>query len=91
MQIASRLKPAVIRCAGCAVLVWTLFTVASPGPDASFFVEIVDQATGKPTPAMVCITSLADGKWRTPPDGSVSPPYSTVADFYEPKPWKPGQ
>ena len=39
---------------------------------------------------MVCITSLEDGKWRTPPDGRVSPPYTRVPDFYDPKPWKPG-
>lgn len=42
------------------------------------------------TPAMVCITSLADGKWRTPPDGRTVPPYTTTRAFYDPPPWKPG-
>ena len=59
--------------------------------EASLSVEIRDGGTGGIVPAMVCITSLADGKWRTPPDGGVVPPYSTLRDFYEPKPWKPGE
>jgi hypothetical protein len=52
---------------------------------ASLAVEIADGL------AMVCITSLQDHKWRVPPDGSAVPPYTRVRDFYEPKPWKPGQ
>jgi hypothetical protein len=39
---------------------------------------------------MVCITALADGKWRTPPDGRVVPPYTTTREFYEPTDWKAG-
>ena len=91
MQNLNGVKAGTIRIAGSAVLVWAVYMVASPVPDATLQVEIVDQATGNPAPAMVCITSLAAGKWRTPPDGHVSPPYSTVRDFYEPQPWKPGQ
>jgi hypothetical protein len=54
-------------------------------------VEILDDATKKNTPAMVCITSLADRKWRTPPDGRTSPPFTTNKDFYEGLySWKPG-
>ena len=40
---------------------------------------------------MVCVTSLADGKWRTPPDGRVAPPLTTTRDFYMPGEWRPGQ
>jgi hypothetical protein len=54
-------------------------------------VEIRDAATKQIVPAMVCITSLADRKWRTPPDGRTAPPYTTHHDFYEGLPsWKPG-
>ena len=53
-------------------------------------VEIRDKASGQLVPAMVCISSLDDHKWRTPPDGRVSPPYSTARDFYAPGNWKRG-
>ena len=54
-------------------------------------VEIRDGATKEAVPAMVCITSLADHKWRIPPDGRTAPPYTTTRDFYEGLPsWKPG-
>ena len=39
---------------------------------------------------MVCVTSLEDHKWRTPPDGGVAPPYTRVPDFMDPQEWKPG-
>ncbi len=41
-------------------------------------------------PAMVCITSLADGTWRVPPDGRTAPPATKVEDFYDPPAWKSG-
>jgi hypothetical protein len=54
-------------------------------------VEILDDTTKKNTPAMVCITSLADRKWRTPPDGRTVPPFTVDRDFYEGfYSWKPG-
>mgnify|MGYP006175778579 CR=1 FL=1 len=39
-----------------------------------------DRSSGRVTPAMVCITSLEDHKWRTPPDGRVAPPYTLMDD-----------
>jgi hypothetical protein len=78
-----------IRCAGAVVLVALLKFMAAQIGVGSLTVEIRDGAGGL-VPAMVCITSLADGKWRTPPDGTVVPPYTRVPDFYDPKPWKPG-
>jgi hypothetical protein len=54
-------------------------------------VEIRDSVTKKIVPAMVCVTSLADHKWRTPPDGRSVPPFTTSRDFIEGfYSWKPG-
>jgi len=54
-------------------------------------VEILDGSTGQIVPAMVCISSLTDHKWRVPPDGRLVPPFTTVRDFYEdPNFWTPG-
>lgn len=91
MRNIARFKVGAIRVAGLAILAWAVYMVADPAPDATLEVQIVDQSSGQPVPAMVCLTSLADGLWRTPPDGHVSPPYSTTRDFYDPKPWKPGE
>lgn len=60
-------------------------------PDGILNLEVRDKSTGRIEPAMVCITSLADRKWRTPPDGRTPPPYSTVPDFFDPPAWRPGQ
>lgn len=70
----------------CGLLAW----VAAQSGSGSLEVEIRDAGTGRPVPAMVCITSLADGKWRTPPDGETVPPFTRVPDFYDPRDWKPG-
>ena len=67
-----------------------LYRVSAVDGDGTLRVEIRDRATGAVTPAMVCITSLADGKWRTPPDGRVDSGYTTVRDFDKPFDWKPG-
>lgn len=54
-------------------------------------VEIRDGATKQIVPAMVCITSFADHKWRTPPDGRSASQCTTARDFYEDRlSWKPG-
>ena len=75
----------------CLVLgILALHRVSAVDGDGTLRVEIRDKATGALTPAMVCITSLADGKWRTPPDGRVDSGYTTVRDFYKPFDWKPG-
>jgi hypothetical protein len=67
-----------------------LYFAAAQSGEGFLRVEILDSATGGHIPAMVCITSLADGKWRVPPDGSVAPGYTRVPDFYEGRPWRPG-
>jgi hypothetical protein len=66
--------------------------LVTPGEEGqgTLRVEIRDQATGRITPAMVGISSAADGLWRTPPDGRVAPPYTEVKECYQPLPWKPG-
>jgi hypothetical protein len=80
----------VLRGAFVVVLGWSAYYVTAQSA-ASLTVDIRDETTGKLVPAMVCITSLADGKWRIPPDGSVAAGYSKVRDFYDPAPWRPGQ
>lgn len=72
------------------MLVWSAYHLTAQA-EGSLSVEIRDGAAGEIVPAMVCVTSLEDHKWRTPPDGSVVPPYSKVREFYDPKPWTPGQ
>jgi hypothetical protein len=83
------MKAAVLRAALLTGAAWAVWHSAAQQP-ATLSVEIRDDATGEIVPAMICVTSLADGKWHVPPDGS-NPPYSTLRDFYEPKPWTPGQ
>jgi hypothetical protein len=78
------LRPWTARSAFVALLGLAAYWSSAQAP-ATLSVEILDG------PAMVCITSLEDHKWRVPPDGSAVPPYTKVRDFYEPKPWKPGQ
>jgi hypothetical protein len=73
-----------------AVAAGLLYFAAGQSGDGSLAVEIRDAVTNRPVPAMVCITSLADGKWRVPPDGTTAPGYTRVPDFYDPPSWKPG-
>lgn len=81
--------PYVIRAFIAIAFIGLLRYVAGQSGEGTVAVEIRDGA-GALVPAMVCITSLADGKWRTPPDGTSVPPYTRVPDFFDPKPWKPG-
>ncbi len=73
-----------------ALLGWAAYLSLAQAP-GSLSVEIRDASSGALVPAMVCITSAEDHKWRVPPDGSAVPTYTTVRDLYDPKPWKPGQ
>ena len=80
----------VARAMGLALLGLGFSALASQTGEGTLHVDIRDAAGGRVTPAMVCITSLRDNKWRTPPDGRVAPPYTRVPDFMDPKEWKPG-
>lgn len=75
---------------GLLVLAWAFYSLLGQSGAGNLKVDIRDQETGQRVPAMVCITSLEDRKWRVPPDGRVAPPYSRVPDFYDPKDWEPG-
>ena len=86
-----RARPVVVRTAGAAICAWILYAISGQTGTGTLRVEIRDQASGQIAPAMVCITSLADGKWRTPPDGTAIPPYTTTREFYTPPAWKPGE
>jgi hypothetical protein len=72
------------------MVAWGFSVLAGQTGEGTLNVEIRDGSSGRVTPAMVCITSLEDNKWRTPPDGRAAPPYTRVPDFMEPKAWKPG-
>jgi hypothetical protein len=64
---------------------------AQKSPEGTLNIEIWDHESGQVVPAMVCVTSLSNHEWRTPPDGQSSPPYTTVRNFYVGLPsWKPG-
>jgi len=45
-------------------------------------VRLVDEKTGKPTPAMACISHAESGEVRLPPDGRVCGTPSAVKEFY---------
>jgi hypothetical protein len=86
-----RLKHAVpVRIAMGILFAWLAYFMLAQVGDGTLIVEIRDKGSGQIVPAMVCITSLAEHKWRTPPDGRVTVGYSTTRDFYNPGPWKPG-
>ncbi len=50
-------------------------------------VAIRDKASGQVVPAMICITSLADNTWRTPPDGRFPAPFLRNVDLIAAR-WK---
>jgi hypothetical protein len=72
-----------LRIGFAGLLIWAGLHTRAEAP-GSLHVDIRE-------PAMVCITSLQDHQWRVPPDGSAVPAYSRLPDFYNPKPWQPGQ
>lgn len=57
---------------------------SSPGgrQEASLQVRLIDEASGEPTTAMVCLRNLDDGTVRLPPDGRVARRVSRTEDFY---------
>jgi len=91
MQGVIQLRTGLVRASGAVIVAWALYTISGQTGTGTLHVEIRDKTTGAITPAMVCITSLADGKWRTPPDGTVVPAFSTTREFYTPPAWKLGQ
>jgi hypothetical protein len=83
-------RTTVVRAGFAVLMIWTAYGTLGQSGAGTLTVEIRDKANGRIVPAMVSITSLPDGSWRTPPDGRVTPPYTTVRDFYTPSDWKPG-
>jgi hypothetical protein len=81
--------PIAWRAAGFALMAAGLATLAAQTADGTLTVEIYDER-GQLTPAMVCVMSLEDNQWRTPPDGRTVPPYTRVPDFMEPAEWTLG-
>lgn len=66
---------------GFAVLVVAVCSMLAFSGDGTLKVEIVDDVTGQVLPAMVCITSVSDGTFRTPANGRAISPYSTVPEM----------
>src|SRR5579872_4506001 len=64
---------------------WASYATLGQSGSGMLNVEIEDNL-----PAIVCITSLADNTFRTPPDGQKAATFSTVAGFHAILPWKPG-
>lgn len=73
-----------------AALVLAAVALTGESGEGTLRVEI-REAGGGIVPAMVCVTSLADGKWRLPPDGRTAPPPTSTRDFFGPREWKPGE
>jgi len=71
-------------------VVYAGYAMLGQSGEGTLAVEIRDGSSGQVVPAMVAITSLVDGTWRTPPDGRVKPPYTTTREFFTPGDWKPG-
>src|SRR5688572_24330356 len=67
---------AIVLCTGPLLLL----AAALNEPITTVRFQLLD-ASGKPTPAMICITSVEDGTVRLPPDGRVNPQPSTTEEF----------
>jgi catechol 2,3-dioxygenase-like lactoylglutathione lyase family enzyme len=81
MRIRSlgRLWPApVVLCLFFSLAPYSIVGQSSSG---TLRVAIRDKATGEVTPAMICITSLADNTWRVPPDGMSPAPFMRNVDI----------
>jgi hypothetical protein len=79
----------VVRSALILLTGWAVYYCFAQSGAGTLRVEIVDKS-GRGVPAMICITSRADNTWRTPPNGQFTTPFSTVRDFHNLLPWKPG-
>jgi hypothetical protein len=88
---AERRRTILVRGTFALLAGWAAYSLIAQSGEGVLQVEIRDHATGAVTPAMVCITSLADKSYRTPPDGRSQPRFSTVPDFMNPPDWKPGE
>jgi catechol 2,3-dioxygenase-like lactoylglutathione lyase family enzyme len=67
----------------CLLLIFGLAPIVALGQSdaGTLHVSIRDKASGQVVPAIVCITSVADGTWRQPPDGLVQAPFLRNTDF----------
>jgi hypothetical protein len=89
MSATYRSRIVVVRSAFTLLAGWAVYYSFAQSGAGTLRVEIVDK-TGQAVPAMVCITSLSDNTWRTPPDGQAATTFSTVPDFHNLLSWKPG-
>jgi hypothetical protein len=64
----------VVRAVLTSLFILAAYPVLGQTGNGTLHVAITD-ATGKVIPAIVCITSVADGTWRLPPDGTIASPH----------------
>ena len=58
--------------------------------DSPLRIEIRDES-GRVTAAMMCLTDVADGSFRSPVEAPAARQFTTVRDFYFPLAWRPGE
>ena len=63
-----------------ALFALTVWPMAAQPQTGLLHVAILDKVSGKAVPAMVCITSKADGSWRVPPDGTIRSPHPVTGN-----------
>ncbi len=68
----------------CVLVILALYLCGCSAPKKGqrINIRVVEAATGKITPIMACITSVADGKVRIPPAATIPDSVSYTRDFY---------
>lgn len=74
---------AVTRALASTLLLAIPLVLVHPAAAATVKIRLIDAASAKPAPAMVCITALADGSVRMPPNGEPLAQPSSTRTFYE--------
>src|SRR5215469_12349542 len=89
MEIPARSLGRLLAVGGALALLFNLAprSILGQSDTGTLRVTIRDKASGQVTPAMVCITSLADKTWRVPPDGRTPAPFLRNLDFIAAR-WK---
>ncbi len=81
MQFKKLNRAVALRAALVLIFGFAPYSIFGQSDLGTLRVAIHDKANGQVVPAMICITSLADNTWRTPPDGRLPAPYVTNKDF----------
>ena len=82
------LKKALGPLLSVGLIVALMGSARGPGGTVVVRIRLIDASSGKPAPAMVCITDAETGTVRLPPDGRESPPPVTTTEFLKGVPFK---